>query len=250
MRPVSARPLFEVCVDGVEAAIEAELGGGDRLELCAGLLEGGTTPSAGTLELALAKVALPIVVLVRPRRGGFVYSSAELDVIARDVDFARRAGAHGVAIGVLANERSIDVERTRELIAVARPMKVTFHRAFDAVEEPLRALETLIELGVDRVLTSGGAHSAEQGIAELAQLVDAADGRIEIVAAGGVRAHNAAAIARRARVPALHGTARATVRDPQAPKLALDARAMPAADEQLVTQAALVRAVKQALEGA
>lgn len=244
-----ARPELEICVDGVEACIAAERGGADRLELCAGLIEGGTTPSAGTLELALERVRLPIVVLIRPRRGGFVYSAQELETMKREIAFARRSGAHGVALGVLDAHAAVDVERTRALVDYARPLNVTFHRAFDFVAQPLQALEQLIDLGVDRVLSSGGAPSAEAGVETLAALVRAARGRLQIVAAGGIRAHNARAIAARTGVGALHGSARASVKEASsAPLFALDASALPAANEIFVTQPELVRAVRQAIE--
>src|SRR6185295_8754847 len=122
---------LEICVDSPAAAVAAAGGGADRLELCAGLVEGGTTPSAGTLELALARVKVPVVVLIRPRRGDFVYSSLEIETMLRDIAITKRAGAQGVALGALRADGTLDREALREFVRAAQPLQVAFHRAFD-----------------------------------------------------------------------------------------------------------------------
>ncbi|MBI5364777.1 MAG: copper homeostasis protein CutC [Planctomycetes bacterium] len=203
--------LLEICVDSVEACIAAAEGGADRLELCAGLVEGGTTPSAGTLAFALEKVRIPIVVLVRPRRGDFLYSTVELETMRRDVLAAKSAGASGVAIGALERDGTVARYAVRTLVNAARPMPVVFHRAFDHVLDPLQALQTLVELGIERVLTSGGAATAPEGTERIAELVQAARGRIEILAGGGVRPENVRALVRKTSVSEVHATARELV---------------------------------------
>src|SRR5213078_3021404 len=163
--------LVEACVDSIESALAAAAGGAHRIELCANLVEGGTTPSAGTLALCRMRLRIPIFVLVRPRGGDFLYSAAELAVMLEDIRRAKDAGAHGAVVGVLQADGAIDVERTRQLIAAARPLQVTFHRAFDVCRDAGEALETLIGLGVERVLTSGQAATAPQGADTMEALV-------------------------------------------------------------------------------
>lgn len=244
------RVLLEVCADSVEACVAAEEGGADRVELCTGLVEGGTTPSAGTIALALERVRVPIVVLVRPRRGDFLPSEVELATIERDVELARRAGVAGVALGALRADGFVDVAAMRGLVAAARPMEVVFHRAFDAVRAPLEALEALVELGIDRVLTSGGASSAEAGAERIAELVAAARGRIAIVAAGGVRPLHAASLVARTGVREVHASAREPRESAMTfknPELALDARELPGEWRLHPTSAERVRALRAAL---
>jgi copper homeostasis protein len=203
--------LVEVCVDSVACAIAADRGGADRVELCANLLEGGTTPSAGTIATVRGKVSLPVVVLIRPRAGDFLYTGAELEVMRRDIAIAKDHGAAGIATGVLTSSGRIDADVMRALISEARPMSVTFHRAFDLTNDPMEALDQLIELGVDRVLTSGAAPSAERGMDTIARLVEHARGRIIILAGGGVTATIARLLVEHARVPEVHVRAAAPV---------------------------------------
>lgn len=247
---MSRAVTLEICADSVRACVAAELGGADRIELCTGLVEGGTTPSAGTLELALESVQLPIVVLVRPRRGDCVFDELEVETALRDIAAAKRARAHGVAIGALLADGSIDVATTRALVAAARPLPVTFHRAFDFVREPLAALDALLALGVDRVLTSGGAPDALAGAAGIAALVRAGGAHIEVVAGGGVRPANVAELVARTGARAVHASARELGTSPATfrPPLSLDARALPGPWERQATSATLVRALADALE--
>jgi copper homeostasis protein len=179
--------VLEVCVEGpagVRAAAEA---GAARAELCSALALGGLTASRAALEGAVAIADIEVVALVRPRPGDFVYSPEEFACLAADVEHARASGAAGIAIGCLSMDGAIDEERVAELVARARPLPVTFHRAFDHVREPRAALETLIALGIARVLSSGQAASAWEGRARLAELVQLAGPRLTVVAAGGVR---------------------------------------------------------------
>ncbi|HET9708635.1 MAG TPA: copper homeostasis protein CutC [Gemmatimonadales bacterium] len=182
--------MLEACVDSVESALSAQAGGADRVELCDNLLEGGTTPSAGVIALCCARLRIPVHVLIRPRGGDFVYSDLELDVMRRDIAVARQHGAQGVVFGILLPDGAIDVPRTGALVAAARPLRVTFHRAFDFTADPDQALDDLIALGVDRLLTSGQAATALDGTGILARLVRRAAGRIAIAAGGGLSEEN------------------------------------------------------------
>ena len=157
----------EICVGDVASAIAAEAGGADRIELCDNLAVGGTTPSAGTIAESCRRLSIPVHVLIRPRGGDFIYSEPEIAVMRHDIETAKALGAAGVVLGVLTADGAIDRDQTAALIALARPLSVTFHKAFDQTAEPLEALETLIDLGVERVLTSGGRPTALEGIETL-----------------------------------------------------------------------------------
>ena len=156
--------LIEACVDSIDSAIEAELGGADRVELCGELLQGGVTPSAGLIGAVCERVRIPVFALIRPRGGDFLYDDDELDVMLRDIEVIRSMNVEGIVIGALTRDGDIDVGTLYTLIAAAGDMHVTFHRAFDFVRDQRVALEALIELGVDRVLTSGGAATALDGV--------------------------------------------------------------------------------------
>lgn len=191
--------------------------GASRIELCGGLAVGGLSPSIGTIELAVeaaADAGAPdfVNVLVRPRPGGFVYSAAEIETTVRDIRAARAAGAAGVVIGALTAGGAVDRAATRELIAAADGMQVTFHRAIDAVPNPLQALDTLIELGLHRVLTSGGAARSIDGVETLAALVQHASGSLQIMAGGGVRVEDIVVLAA-AGVDAVHLSAKSSIND-------------------------------------
>src|SRR2546430_2320968 len=188
--------LVEACVDAIDAAQEAEKGGAGRIELCGELLQGGVTPSAGLIGAVKERVEIPLFVLVRPRTGDFLYTADERDVMLRDVALAKSLDADGVVIGALTAEGDVDVETTQALIAAARPMQVTFHRAFDFARDPDSAMDALMKLGVDRVLTSGGATTALEGAASLKRLAHRAGGVVTILAGGSITASNVAEIVR------------------------------------------------------
>lgn len=198
--------LIEACVDSVESAVAAEKGGALRVELCAALLEGGLTPSAGAIGLAREKIGIGLNVIVRPRGGDFLYTDAEHESMLRDVDAAKSLGADGIVVGVLTPEGEVDARRTRELVERARPLTVTFHRAFDMARDALAALETLVELGCDRILTSGQEESAMAGLDLLRELVRIASDRIVVMPAGNLHEGNVEKIARETGAQELHVT--------------------------------------------
>lgn len=206
---VNLAPLrFEVCVDAVTGAVAALAAGADRIELCQGLSVGGTTPSAGSMQATLAAADIAVHVLIRPRAGDFCYDARELAVMRRDIELAGAWGAQGVVLGVLRPDGLVDVEACARLIEASRPMSVTFHRAFDVAAGAADALDALVDLGVDRVLTSGQAPTAHAGRHLLRQLVDRAAERLGILAGGGVREDNVAELVRDSGVRELHFSAR------------------------------------------
>ncbi|KAL3972082.1 interferon, gamma-inducible protein 30 [Sarotherodon galilaeus] len=182
--------LMEVCVDSVESAVNAERGGAGRLELCSSLLEGGLTPSLGLLHVVKQYVKIPIYVMIRPRGGDFLYSDLEVEVMRKDIELMKSQGADGLVLGALTEDGRVDAELCMELLAAARPLPVTFHRAFDMVHDPAVALEALISLGFERVLTSGCDSSALEGLPLIKRLVDQAKGRIIIMPGGGITERN------------------------------------------------------------
>ncbi|XP_001373013.1 copper homeostasis protein cutC homolog [Monodelphis domestica] len=182
--------LMEICVDSVESAINAERGGAGRIELCSGLLEGGTTPSMGMLQVVKQCVQIPVFVMIRPRGGDFLYSDREVEVMKADIRLAKLYGADGLVLGALTEDGHIDTELCMALLSTCRPLPVTFHRAFDMVQNPEVALETLLTLGFDRVLTSGCDSSALEGLPMIKQLVEQAKGKIVIMPGGGITERN------------------------------------------------------------
>ena len=182
--------ILEVCIESAESAINAEAGGANRVELCDNLMEGGTTPSSGMIALTLERVTIPVMMMIRPRGGDFLYTDLEYEIMRRDIEEAKRLGVHGVVFGLLTADGKIDKDRTAKLIEEARPLRVTFHRAFDMTIDPFEALEDLIELGVDRILTSGQEPSTDKGIHLIAELVKRAGDRVIILPGCGIKEDN------------------------------------------------------------
>jgi copper homeostasis protein len=206
--------VFELCAENVEACLAARDGGADRVELCTALSEGGLTPSHGLIRDAVEKSGLPVHVLLRPRGGDFIYTSAELEVMREDLRHARSLGVSGVVLGLLEADGTVEIERTRELVEMAGPLQVTFNRAFDYTASHQQALEDVISTGCTRVLTSGGERDVVQGGETLACLVKQAAGRIDIAVGGGLRLDNAAAVARATGAQHFHGSLRRQITSP------------------------------------
>ena len=182
--------ICEICVDSVAGVRAAKVAGADRIELCAALLEGGITPSRGMIRQARAIDGIGLNVMIRPRGGDFLFDDDEMATMLSDVEIAKAEGADGVVIGLLTPEGEVDVARTRELISLARPLSVTFHRAFDMTRDPFKAIETLVGLGIDRVLTSGQEATVLEGLPLLAELIDRAGDRIVVMPGGGITSRN------------------------------------------------------------
>ncbi|MDR3140672.1 MAG: copper homeostasis protein CutC [Tannerellaceae bacterium] len=205
--------ILEICANSALSCMEAEAGGAKRVELCAGIPEGGTTPSFGEIKTARAIApSIDINIIIRPRGGDFLYSQAEIQSMFHDIALARECGLHGVALGCLTREGNVDAGLLDRLVLAARPLSITFHRAFDVCRDPFTALEQIIDAGCDRILTSGQQPDAVQGIPLIANLVERAAGRIIIMPGCGVRADNIALIEAETGAREFHTSARTILR--------------------------------------
>ena len=237
--------IFEICVDSIAGVRAAEAAGADRVELCADLLEGGTTPSRGMIRQAKTIASIGLNVMIRPRGGDFLFDDDEFATMRSDIETARAEGADGVVIGLLTEAGEVDVTRTRALISLARPLSITFHRAFDMIPEPFRALETLIELGVDRVLTSGQEASALEGLPLIVELIERAGDRIVVMPGGGITERNVDRIVA-AKPHEIHFAAREPIASGmrfRRPHVFMGGELRPPEYDRLDTSAALVRSV-------
>lgn len=183
--------LLEICACNFQSVINAEKAGAHRIELCSELAVGGLTPSYGLLKHTINNSKIPAFVLIRPRSGNFTYSDSEFEIMKQDIQLCKDLGYAGIVSGILNEDNTIDAERTKQLIKISKPLSFTFHRAFDWTPNPFFALEELINLGVDRILTSGQETSAEKGIELLKQLNKKANKKIIILPGGGINAQNA-----------------------------------------------------------
>ena len=184
------KPLIEVVCYSAESAIAAQRGGADRVELCAGLTEGGTTPSSGTIEAARKQLTIGLFVMIRPRGGDFLYSDREFEIMKRDVEHCKRTRIDGVVLGMLDADGRVDKPRCREIVRLAAPLHATFHRAFDMARDPMEALEDIIDCGFGRILTSGQERTAREGASLIARLIENAAGRIVVMPGCGIHEDN------------------------------------------------------------
>jgi len=202
---------LEICADSIDSALAAGRGGAHRIELCSSLLEGGLTPSAGLIKTVRHRTSLAIFVMIRPRGGDFLYSDAEFEAMREDIHTAKSLGAEGIVLGLLTEEGSIDVARTGELVELARPLETTFHRAFDLTADLDRALEDVIATGARRILTSGGAQTAPEGVEPIRRLAQAARGRIIVMAGSGIRSSSLGQVLATTGVHEVHASAKSPV---------------------------------------
>ena len=203
-------PLLEICANSVESAIAAQEGGAGRVELCAGMPEGGTTPSHGEIALARQRLRIPLNVIIRPRGGDFLYDDLEFEIMQADILECRKLGVDGVVFGILTADGQVDAERCRRLVELSRPLSVTFHRAFDMARDPFEALEAVIACGADRLLSSGQRATAEAGVGLLAELVQRAAGRIVVMPGAGISETNIARLASATGASEFHASGRSS----------------------------------------
>ncbi len=202
---------LEICLESAESAIIAEKAGADRVELCDNLFEGGTTPSYGMIQITNKYLKIPLHVIVRPRGGDFCYSDIEFEVMKEDIKFLKKSGVEGVVLGVLQSNGQIDIERTKELIELSRPMSVTFHRAFDMALEPYQALEDVIKTGADRLLTSGQEKTSIEGIPLIREMIKIAGNRIIIMPGAGINNRNYDYLLKETKAKEIHMSANSKV---------------------------------------
>jgi copper homeostasis protein len=239
-----AHILLEICCGSIDDAIEAEKGGADRVELCSALFLGGLTPSMGTIQEAKRRLRIPIIVMVRPRGGGFAYSEAELASMERDTEAAVENGADGIVFGILQSDGRIDMPRCRRLRQLIGKRQAVFHRAFDVTPDPFEALEQLVDLGITRVLTSGQKDSVPEGVDLIKKLIERAGDRIEVLPGGGIQVWNMKEMVERMGCRQVHLTAWGTVVDTSTharPAITFGGALYPPEDRYLVTDAQLVR---------
>ncbi|MGV8879251.1 MAG: copper homeostasis protein CutC [Sphingobacteriaceae bacterium] len=199
---------LEICANGVSSALAAQEGGAIRVELCDNLGEGGTTPSYGQIALARKLLSIQLYSIIRPRGGDFLYTDLEFEVMKADIKECVKLGCDGVVIGILKADGQIDIARCVELVELAKPLGVTFHRAFDVCANPSIALEDIIKVGCERILTSGARQTAMQGMRLIAELVQQAAGRIEIMPGSGVNENNIAELVEQTGATVFHTTAK------------------------------------------
>lgn len=203
--------LLEVCAGSLQSAINAQNGGAQRIELCDNLNEGGTTPSAGTIILTKKMLKIPVFVLIRPRPGDFLYSDQEFEIMKQDILFCKELRAEGVVLGILNKDGSVDIERVGQLVSLARPMQVTFHRAFDMTADPLQALEDISSLGIERILTSGQAMNADNGAGLISELIKISENKLVIMPGGGINEGNVIELLEKTGAREVHASLRTEV---------------------------------------
>jgi copper homeostasis protein len=241
---MSRKVTVEICVGSVQGVLAAEAAGADRAELCSDLVEGGITPSAGTIHSARERSSLGLMVIVRPRGGDFLYSDEEFEVMKYDIQAARDCGADGVVLGLLQQDGAVDCRRTAELVQLARPMSVTFHRAFDMTPDPHIALQQLLSLGVDRVLTSGQEENAHSSMPLLRQLIQEAGEDLIVMPGGGLTRENIAEVVAQTGAHEVHFAALQVVESSMQfknPRLGMAAGSVPGEYQRVVTDEQQVR---------
>jgi len=246
-----AHVLLEICCGSIDDAIEAEKGGANRVELCSALFLGGLTPSVGTIQEAKRRLKIPIMVMVRPRSGGFCYTEAEMATMERDAEAAIENGADGVVFGTLQSDGRIDLARCRRIRRLIGKRQAVFHRAFDVTPDPFEALEQLVDLNMTRILTSGQKESVPEGVQLIKSLIERAGDRIEILPGGGIQLWNAKEVIERTGCRQVHLTAAGTAFDPSTqarPEITFGGALHPPENRYLMTDAKVVRALSAMLK--
>jgi len=243
LRPITSyamNVLLEVCIDSLESAIAAKVGGADRLEVCSSLMAEGTTPSFGLVKQCVEQVQLPVMMMIRPHDGGFVYRDADIELMVRDIEIGHSLGIQGFVFGVLTEQRQIDAGQCRRLLQAVGSKESTFHRAFDVVPNPIEAFDELIALGFTRLLTSGQQSSAEAGSELIRRLINRAEGRIVVLPGAGINLQNAAVIAAQTGATELHSSASVACSGQRGEHVEFGTR-------RRVTDAEVVRSIKQSI---
>jgi copper homeostasis protein len=244
--------LLEICCGSIDDAIEAEKGGADRVELCSALFLGGLTPSIGTIQEAQLRLKIPVMVMVRPRGGGFCYTDAEMATMERDATAAVENGADGIVFGILTASGKIDLERSKRIRRLIGDKQSVFHRAVDVTPDPFEALEQLVDLGITRVLTSGQKESVPQAVDLIHKLVERAAGRIEVLPGGGIQPYQVREMAEKIGCNQIHLTAWKTTADPSThanPTVTFGGSLHPPEDRYQTTDSELVREIAGKLKG-
>lgn len=203
---------IEICCNSLQSALNAQLAGADRIELCTGLMEGGMTPSIGMIEEVVEQLRIPVYVLIRPRGGDFCYTDSEFKVMLRDIEWCKQSGVKGIVSGVLNDDASINREKTQLLMHASTPLDFTFHRAFDVVTDPMMTIQILKAIGCKRILTSGGSAIAYNGKRFIKEFVNAAASEISILSGGGVDEKNIQPLIRETGIREVHFSATAFIK--------------------------------------
>ena len=236
--------LLEICCGSIDDALQAQAGGADRIELCSALFLGGLTPSLGTIKYAREQLTIPIISMVRPRGGGFCYTDAEFATMERDAQAAIDQRADGIVFGILTQQGTVDLKRTKRIRDIAGNKQAVFHRAFDVTPEPFAALDQLVELGVTRILTSGQEDTVPEGADLIRRLIDYAADRIEVLPGGGIKPYNLTDVIAKTGCKQVHLTAFKTASDPSThrrPHVTFGGALYPSEDSFLMTDAGLVK---------
>jgi copper homeostasis protein len=212
---MTSKFILEICANSVESALMAQEGGAHRVELCDNIYEGGTTPSYGAIRIARKELHIDLNIIIRPRDGDFCYSDLEFEIMKKDIEFAKKARVDGIVIGLINMDGSIDVKRTSELVEFAKPMLVTFHRAFDVCNDPFQCLEDIINCGCDRILSSGQKNKAFDGVDLIQKLVEKANNQIIIMPGSGINEGNITEIFQKTGAQEFH----ASLREPTKSKM-------------------------------
>lgn len=242
--------FLEICCGSIDDAIQAQAGGAQRVELCSALFLGGLTPSIGTMQYARQQLTVPIMAMVRPRGGGFCYTDAEFASLEHDAEALIASGADGLVFGILHEDGTVDVKRTRRMRELCGTKQSVFHRAFDVTSDPFHALDELVDLGITRILTSGQQDTVPEGADLIRRLIEHAKDRIEILPGGGIKPYNIAEVIARTGCRQVHLTAFKTVMDSSTrnrPNVTFGGSLQPPEDSYSTTDAALVRQIADKL---